>query len=60
MLTGPIEEEEAGGGGTVYITTGIFCAYCVGWLLAGLEQPADNAYKIYQLLYMHCLLMMSK
>jgi hypothetical protein len=31
------------------------CAYYVGWLLPGLE-----FHKIYQLLYMHCLLMMSK
>jgi hypothetical protein len=32
-------------GSTVYTSIGIFCAYYVGWLLAGLE------YKMYQLLY---------
>jgi hypothetical protein len=41
-------------GGTVYTIIGIFCVYYVGWLLA------HNTHKIFQLLYIQCVLMMSK
>jgi hypothetical protein len=52
-------------GGTVYTVIGIFCAYYVSWLLAGLEWNMlaailHNTLKIYQLLYIQYLLMISK
>jgi hypothetical protein len=56
-------------GSTVYTTTGIFRVYYVFWLLAGLEWSSTptllavsrhSTHKIYQLLYIQCLLMKSK